>query len=123
MSEDILYPSGRNVAILQNGSMVPTGPRQLTPSEIVAQIKDAVSLPYMGQDADKIGMTLIEAAIYSAAKKAADGDLDALEKVLNRLMGKPMQTVVQASGTLREFLDGLAKSDAEPSGDTDPLAE
>lgn len=103
---------------LIDGMVVPIGPKQLSPSEIVNQIKDAVSLPYQGTDADKIGMTLIEAAIYSAAKKAADGDLDALEKVLNRLMGKPMQTVVSATGTLREFLDGIAR--AEPV-DINPL--
>jgi len=120
---DIIYPPGENVAVLKSGERLPVGPRQLAPSEIVAQIKDAVSLPYMGKESDKIGMTLIEAAIYSAAKKAADGDLDALEKLLNRLMGKPMQTVVQASGTLREFLDGLARSDSGASGDIDPLAE
>jgi hypothetical protein len=57
-------------------------------------------------------MTLLEAALYSAAKKAADGDVDALTKLLDRLMGKPVQQVVQATGTLREFLDHIAR--AEP---------
>ncbi len=116
---DIVYPSGRNVAVINGSEVVPVGPRQLSPSEIVAQIKDAVSLPYRGKDVDKIGMTLIEAAIYSAAKAAAEGDLDALEKLLNRLMGKPMQTVVSATGTLKEFLDGLAQTEQAP----DPMED
>jgi hypothetical protein len=120
---DIIYPPGRNVAILRDGNVVPLGPRQLSPSEIVSQIKDVVSRPYMGTDAGKIGMSLLEAAFVAAAEKAADGDLDALEKLLNRLVGKPLQTVVSASGTLREFLDGLANSEPNPSGDIDPLGE
>jgi hypothetical protein len=119
---DIIYPPGRNIAVLGDGAVVPIGPRQLSPSEIVSQIKDAVALPYMGVDPKKIGMSLLEAAIFSAAEKAADGDLDALEKLLNRLMGKPMQTVVSATGTLKEFLDGLANPDAEPSREVDPLS-
>ena len=120
---DIIYPPGHNVAVLRDGNRVPVGPRQLSPSEIVAQIKDVVSRPYMGTDAGKIGMSLLEAAFTAAAEKAADGDLDALEKLLNRLVGKPLQTVVSASGTLREFLDGLANSDTPTSGHIDPLAE
>jgi len=117
---DIEYPAGQNVAVVE-GQILPMGPKALSPAEIVNQIKDAVSLPYMGRDADKIGMTLIEAAIYSAAQKAADGDLDALEKILNRLMGKPMQTVVTAQGSLKEFLEGIAQSENKPVEGIDPL--
>jgi hypothetical protein len=117
---DIAYPAGKNVAVVE-GHVIPIGSKQLTPSEIVAQIKDAVALPYSGRDADKIGMTLLEAAIFEAAKKAADGDLDALEKLLNRLMGKPIQAVVSAQGSLREFLDGIARSESEAPRDPDPL--
>lgn len=80
-------------------------------------------MPYMGPEADKIGMTLIEAALYAAAKKAADGDLDALTKLLDRLMGKPLQQTVQATGTLREFLDGLANTDPGSKGEVDPFEE
>jgi hypothetical protein len=109
--EDLIYPPGKNAVILPGGVMVPTGSRGFSPSEITNQIKEAVGLPYLGKEADKIGMTLLEAALYSAAKKAADGDVDALTKLLDRLMGKPVQQVVQATGTLKEFLDGIARSD------------
>jgi len=111
MPEDILLPEGKNIAVLPGGVVVPTGQRGMSPSEITQQIKDAVGLLYSGNDADKIGMTLLEAALYSAAKKAADGDLDALTKLLDRLMGKPVQQVVQATGTLKEFLDGIARNE------------
>lgn len=119
---DIIYPEGHNVAVV-SGNVIPIGARQLSAAEIVNQIKEAVSLPYLGKDAEKIGMTLIEAAIYSAAKKAADGDLDALEKVLNRLMGKPVQQVISATGSLKEFLDGIARTESVPTADIDPLGE
>ena len=111
MPEEILLPEGKNIAVLPGGVVVPTGQRGMSPSEITQQIKDAVGLLYSGNDADKIGMTLLEAALYSAAKKAADGDLDALTKLLDRLMGKPVQQVVQATGTLKEFLDGIARNE------------
>jgi hypothetical protein len=111
-NDELTYPAGKNAVILPGGAVVPTGARGLSPSEITQQIKEAVGLPYLGREADKIGMTLLEAALYSAAKKAADGDVDALTKLLDRLMGKPVQQVVQATGTLREFLDSVAR--AEP---------
>jgi hypothetical protein len=123
LTSEIFYPPEKNIAVMADGAVVPLGPRSLSPSEIVSQLKDLVSLPYHGGEADKIGMTLIEAALYSAAKKAADGNLDALEKILNRLMGKPMQTVVSASGTLKEFLDGIARSDPGSDNNTDPFDE
>ena len=112
MDGELTYPAGKHVAIGPDGVVIPTGTRGLSPSEITQQIKEAVGLPYLGKDADKLGMTLLEAALYSAAKKAADGDVDALTKLLDRLMGKPVQQVVQATGTLREFLDHIAR--AEP---------
>jgi len=112
LEDELTYPAGKNTLILPGGEVVPTGSRGLSPSEITQQIKEAVGLPYLGREADKVGMTLLEAALYSAAKKAADGDVDALTKLLDRLMGKPVQQVVQATGTLREFLDGIAR--AEP---------
>jgi len=119
---DIIYPPGKNIAVLRNGVTLPTGPRGLSPSEIVSQIKDVVMRPYLGDDPRKKGMSLLEAATVAAAEQAADGNLDALEKLWNRLLGKPLTTVVQASGTLREFLDSVAKNDP-PEGVVDPLGD
>jgi hypothetical protein len=83
----------------------------MSPSEISRQIRDIVAMPYNGTEADKIGMTLLEAALFSAATKAANGDTDALNKLLDRLLGRPTQTVVQASGTLQEFLNQIAQNE------------
>ena len=121
LDADILYPPGRNVAVLRNGTMLPTGPRGLSPSEIVANIREVVARKYTGPDETKWGMSLLEAALLTAAEKAADGDLDALTRILDRLMGKPVQQTITASGTLQEFLNELAKSDPPTSGSIDPL--
>lgn len=118
--EEIFYPEGKRVAVI-GGMVVPTGSRGLTPTEITTQIKDVVAQPYMGKNVELLGMTLLEAALYSAAKKAAEGDLDALEKLLNRLMGKPIQQVVSATGTLKEFLDGIARTESIDTPATDSI--
>ncbi len=117
---DIIYPPGKNVAVLKNGTMLPTGPRGLSPSEIVSSIREIVARKYKGEDESKWGMSLLEASLLTAAEKAADGDLDALNKILDRLLGKPLQQTIQATGTLREFLDQLAHEDPaapDPLGD------
>jgi hypothetical protein len=114
VSDIIEYPPDRNVAIT-GGRVVPVGPRHLSPSEIVSTLKDIVSMPYEGPDARKIGMSLLEAAFLTAAEQAADGDTDALEKILSRLIGKPVQQIVSASGTLKEFLDVIGRSEPAPA--------
>lgn len=122
------YPKDKNIAII-DGKAVPIGLRQITPAEILDQLKSVLRLPYLGKEVDKLGMTLIEAALYAAVKKAADGDVDALEKLLNRVMGKPLQQVanLNMTGTLKEFLDGIARAEsgAVPGAhtDTDPFSE
>ena len=103
---DILYP--RDGIAVVGGAVVPTGVNRMSPSEISRQILDVVALPYTGMEPDKFGMTLLEAALFAAAKKAADGDVDALSRLLDRLLGKPQQTVVTATGTLADFLNQIA---------------
>lgn len=109
----ILYP--RDGIAVVGGEVVPTGVNRMSPSEISKQIRDVVAMQYSGTDPEKIGMTLLEAALFAAAKKAADGDTDALNKLLDRLMGKPMQTVMQATGTLAEFLNQIAQTEGRKS--------
>lgn len=89
---------------------MPTGQKQLTGLDIVEQLKNALSTPYTGEDPRKIGLTKGAAALLALAEKAQDGDGSALELLLNRLMGKPVQQVNQltASASLKEFLDHLS---------------
>ena len=119
---EIQYPEGSGIALV-DGEAVPVGRSQITPAQILEQFKSVVAMPYSGKEADKIGMTLIEAALYSAAKKAADGDTDAMEKILNRLMGKPLQQVqnLNMTTTLKEFLDAIARTECGSAIDVDPL--
>lgn len=117
---DIVYPPGKNIAVLRDGTLLPTGPRGLSPSEIVSSIREIVARKYKGEDETKWGMSLLEASLVAAAEKAADGDLDALNKILDRLLGRPIQQTIQATGTLREFLDQIAHEDGhvpDPLGD------
>lgn len=123
MTTDIVYPRDKNVAILADGVIVPMGPKSLSPSEIIQSIREIVNQPYKGTDPAKKGKTLLDAAHVAIAQAAADGDLDALEKLWNRLMGKPVQQIVQATGTLKEFLDGIARSESDPTQDIDPFSE
>ena len=122
MSDEIIYPRDKNVAII--GEVVlPMGQRGMDPSEVSNLIRNVAAMPYVGTDPRKKGMTLAEAAVLEMWTQAADGDIDALDKALNRVVGKPMQTVVQATGTLKEFLDGIAKSEPRTAEDIDPFSE
>lgn len=117
--QDVQYLPGGGVALV-GGEVVPVGGTRLTPSEISRQIRDTVGLPYAGKNVACIGMTLLEAALYSAAVKAADGDLEALSKLLDRLLGKAVQQTITATGTLREFLDQIAQQEGRNSGPDSP---
>lgn len=120
----IEYPADAPIAVF-DGKVVPVGAAQITPAEIVEQLKSVMGLPYLGRDVDKIGMTLLEAALFAAMKKAAEGDTDALEKMLNRFMGKPLQQVanLNMTTTLKDFLDGIARTDTPAAGGVDPLGD
>lgn len=116
---EIVYPAGKDVAVV-DGVVVPVGARQLSAGEVATQIRTVVARMYEGSDPTKQGMTLLEAALFEAARKAADGDLDALNKLLDRILGKPVQQMLQATGTLKEFLDQVARSETveiDPLGD------
>ena len=92
------------------GVRIPVRATGLAPAEILQTIQGAVGRKYEGRDVKKHGMTLLEAALVSAAEQASEGDLEALEKLLNRLLGKPVQQVLTATGSLRDFLDTVGKT-------------
>ena len=107
MAGDVEYLKG-NMALV-DGVMIPVGGDRMTPAEITKQIKNVVAMQYNGTKAELIGMTMLEAAIYSAAKQAAEGNLEAFGKLCDRLLGKPIQQTITATGTLRDFLDQIVQ--------------
>jgi hypothetical protein len=117
---EVMYPAGDPVAII-DGRVVPIGRNAISPAQIVDQLRTVVCRLYTGSDPEKKGMTLIEAALFSAAVKAADGDTDAMTKLLDRLLGKPMQQVanLNMTTTLKEFLDRVSRESesVDPFGD------
>lgn len=105
--------------------------RQITTVEIIQHLESALSSNYDGVDPKKFGLTKAEAAFLSLAEQAQDGNSDALEVLLNRLMGKPMQQInsLTVTASLSEFLGGLAAElvKTEPfievEAEVDPLGD
>lgn len=50
------------------------------------------------------------------------GDLDALTKLLDRLLGKPVRQTITATGTLQEFLSQIAAQEGGASSGTTTLS-
>jgi len=98
--------SARSVQTNPDGS--PAVP--FTPTTIVNILQEVLSSPYTGKDPKKIGLTKSAAAFMSLAECAQDGDAGALEALLNRYMGKPVQQInsLNVTATLSEFLGKLA---------------
>jgi hypothetical protein len=87
-----------------------------TPTEVVNTLQSVLASPYTGKDPKKVGMTKGSAAFMALAEAAQDGDLGALESLLNRLLGKPVQQVnsLNVTATLSEFLGKLAEEMEKP---------
>lgn len=86
-----------------------TDPTALIP-ELIRKVLD---MPYHGDNPAFEGLSFGEAMVISMAREAADGSDAARTAILDRLLGKPKQSIesVQITGTLNDFLDGVAKSE------------
>lgn len=125
MGEGLIhYPEGMDVAIM-DGVTLPTGPRRMTVTDIMDIFQSAARMPYKGLDPKKKGKTLLEAGILSTYERAADGDLQAMNLILDRSMGKPVQQVnsLNATVTIKDLLDGIHQSERNTEANTDPFAE
>lgn len=91
-----------------DGKPIPV--EQFSPTTVVQILQNVLASPYTGKDPKKIGLTKSAAAFMSLAEAAQDGDLAALEALLNRYMGKPVQQInsLNVTATLSEFLGKLA---------------
>lgn len=120
---EIIYDPHLPVAYV-GGQVVPTGKRGVTAQEMLEGLQDALTVAYEGKDPTKLGMTKKQAIEKSLADQAADGDLTAINMVLDRTLGKPVQQVQSLNVTtnLKDFLNGLisANNRAE-SGTSTPF--
>lgn len=95
----------------------------INPSSIKQLATATLSLPYEGDYNEELGvyikdprfegMTNAEVMWVRVAEKAAAGDLDAAKMILDRVLGKPKQSVETTTMTLTypEFLEHLAKQE------------
>jgi hypothetical protein len=108
MSGSIVHDPNLPVAYV-NGHIIPTGKKPVTGQQLIDSLSDALTELYDGEDPSKMGMTRKEAAMTAWARKAADGDLDAIRMLADRILGKPIQQVNSLNVTtdLKSFLSSL----------------
>ncbi len=97
--------------------------KDINPSSVKQLATTALSLPYEGEYNEELGMNIIEARFEGMsnaevmwvrmAERAAQGDLDAAKILLDRVLGKPKQSVESTSMSLTypEYLELMAKKD------------
>ena len=95
--------------------------KHITPTSVKALATTALSMPYQGEYNAELDMYIIEPRFANmtnaevmwirTAEKAAAGDLAATNLILDRILGKPKQSVesMSMSMTYPEFLEHLAK--------------
>lgn len=128
-SNSFLPPAKPNKAMIEwvNGVPEPCY-GYINPSSIKKLAVAAASIPYSGEwDADLEmniieprfeGLTNVEVMWIKVAEKAARGDLDATNMMLDRILGKPKQSVESTSMTMsyQEFLNMVAKQENGGNG-------
>lgn len=111
----IQYPAGIDVAVISDGTIIPAGPRQITATELMDIMTDAVLQPYEGKELEYWGLTKYEVGCIKRADRIAAGDSDALEQYMNRKVGRPVQQVqnLNVNSSLTDYLDEVARREAE----------
>lgn len=116
------YPIQNKVMITWvNGVPEPTYGKIVETQSVKKLARVAASLPYEGEWDEDLemyildprfrGMTNIEVMWIRLAEKAANGDMSAANMILDRILGKPKQSVesTSLSMTYQEFLKSLAQ--------------
>jgi hypothetical protein len=85
-------------------------------------LRKVLDMPYQGDNPAYEGLSFGEALVISMARDAADGSGDARDAILDRLLGKPKQSIesVQITATLNDFLDSVAQSELHTTVDVMP---
>lgn len=83
----------------------------MNPAEkLLETLKVSLDLPYDGNDPSLQNLTMGEAMVVQEARKAAHGDSAAYNRIMDRLVGAPVQRSesVNFNGNLSDFLDKVA---------------
>lgn len=82
-----------------------------TQEKLLNFLEQCLELPYDGKDPSLQGMTQGQAMVINWTRQASHGDQDARQAIVDRLLGRPKQSVqsVQFTGDLTSFLQGVAK--------------
>ena len=106
--------------------------KHITPTSVKTLATTALSMPYQGEYNEELdmyiveprfaGMTNAEVMWIRTAEKAASGDLAATNLILDRVLGKPKQSVESMSMSMSypEFLEFLAKKEDNKNGGIEP---
>ena len=125
MADTIVYDDKLPVAYVR-GIIVPTGRKPVSAQDILITLQNVLAVEYDGNDESKKGLTMFDAALVEQARKASDGDLEALKFLVERVGGKPVQQVnnFNVNADLKDFLSGLVKKRQETVPPTvDPLGD
>lgn len=100
----------------------------ISPQSVKQLATSALSLPYEGEYDESLGIKVVEERFtgmsnaevmwVKIAEKAAAGDLSAAGLILDRVLGKPKQSVESTSMTLSypEYLELIAKQEQARNG-------
>lgn len=106
---------------------VPTYRQPPTHDELRAEILNAFCLPYKGakdpsgellpEESDYVGKSKLEVMMHRVSDRAALGDMEAVNFMFDRTIGKPKQHVENISVTMsyQDFLKEIAQDDTPMS--------
>lgn len=124
------YPTVKRTMIKWVNGMPEPAYENISPQSVKQLATSALSLPYEGEYDESLGIKVVEERFEGMsnaevmwvriAEKAAAGDLSAAGIILDRVLGKPKQSVESTSMTLSypEYLEMIAKQEQARNGST-----
>jgi hypothetical protein len=103
----------------KDGLPAPATTPLITKPQIEALVSASLSLPYdgdkLGLEPEFDGLTNVEVMMIRMARGAANGDLELAKELLDRVLGKPKQSVESKSLSLsyEDFLNEVARKNEE----------
>ncbi len=128
MSENL--PAAKCTAIQWINGVPEPAYKNITPTSIKQLANVALSMPYEGEFNAELGINVIEPRFQGMsnaevmwvklAEQAANGNLDAAKIILDRVLGKPKQSVesTSLSMTYEQYLEHLSKITGQENGNS-----